>query len=257
MEDTSRHNDLVRDQFTKQAAPFAQKMAAPDRMHFPVLRELTEVSSEDTVLDVACGPGLIACAFAEVACAATGLDMTPAMLDRARHLQEERGLANIAWELGDVYHLPYCEGAFSLVVTRYSFHHLVEPLAALREMVRVCSPGGRVCVIDMVASRTSSDAFNAAERLRDPSHVRAMAAEDLNSLLAQAGLAGLKTASWRIEWEVEEQLKASATKPDAAEQFRVALRSDVDRDVLGVGAHLIGQEVHYSYLNLAVAGWKP
>ena len=256
MEDANRHSDLVRDQFTKQAVSFARKMAAPDRINFPVLRELTQVSAEDTVLDVACGPGLIACAFAEVARAVTGLDLTPAMLDRARDLQAERGLANITWDLGDVYRLPYPDGAFSLVVTRYSFHHLIEPAAALREMARVCSPGGRVCVIDLVTGRATSEAFNAAEKLRDPSHIRALAPEELRLLLTEAGLTELSTASYRMEWEVEEQLRASAPAPDDAEKFRMILRSDVGRDALGVGVHVVGEAVYYSYLNLAVVGWK-
>jgi len=256
MRGACRHDKLIRDQFTRQAVPFAQKMASPDRTNFPLLRELTEVGPEDTVLDVACGPGIVSCAFAEVAGNVVGLDLTPAMLERARSVQAEKRITNTRWEVGDVYHLPHRDDAFSLVATRYSFHHLSEPGAALAEMVRVCAPGGRVCVIDMVASRATSEAFNAAEKLRDPSHVRAPTPEDLEALLTQSGLTDLRTASYRIEWDLEEQLRASAPAPDDAAKFRTILRNDVGRDALGLRARLVRGDVYYSYLNLALVAWK-
>jgi ubiquinone/menaquinone biosynthesis C-methylase UbiE len=257
MDESPQHDELIRDQFTRQAVPFAEKMAARDRTNFAVLRDLTQVSPEDTVLDVACGPGLVACAFAEVAREVTGLDLTPAMLERARRLQADLGLRNIRWDLGDLYRLPYPDGSFSIVVTRYSFHHLTDPAAALREMVRVCSPGGRVCVIDMVTTPQASRAFNAMEKLRDASHLRALTQEELISLLADAGLTNVQSASYRMEWKVEQQLRASATEPEDAHRFRTIIRSDLGKDELGVAARLVGGELHYSYANLAVVGWKP
>jgi ubiquinone/menaquinone biosynthesis C-methylase UbiE len=103
----------------------------------------------DTVLDVACGPGLVVCAFAPYAGRITGIDMTPAMLDRARKLATEQGVRNVDWHQGDV--LPYAVESFTIVVTRYSFHHLLDPAAALREMVRVCAAKGRIVVVDASA----------------------------------------------------------------------------------------------------------
>lgn len=257
MDESSRHDELIRDQFTKQAVPFAEKMAARDRTNFAVLRDLTRVSPEDTVLDVACGPGLVACAFAEAAREVTGLDLTPAMLERARRLQADLGLKNLRWRLGDARHLPYPDGSFSIVVTRYSFHHLTDPAAVLREMVRVCSPEGRVCVIDMITTPQACRAFNAMEKLRDASHLRALSEEELMSLLADAGLVNVKTASYRMEFGVEEQLRASATEPGDADRFRAVIRADLDKDELGVAAHLVGDELRYSYAILTLVGWKP
>jgi ubiquinone/menaquinone biosynthesis C-methylase UbiE len=98
-------------------------------------------TNSDTVLDVCCGPGIVVCAFAPHVRQATGLDFTPVMLDRARALAAEHGLRNVALDQGDAYALPYPDGSFTIVVTRYSLHHLDDPAAALREMVRVCAPG--------------------------------------------------------------------------------------------------------------------
>ena len=52
------------------------------------------------------------------------------MVERARALQRERGLANVAWHVGDVARLPFTDVSFTLVFSRYSFHHLLEPAAA-------------------------------------------------------------------------------------------------------------------------------
>src|SRR5690349_18663181 len=70
------HQRLIVDQFTKQAIPFSQM---PD--HSPeLILAATEVGPTDTVLDVACGPGVLACAFAQIAHHVTGIDLTPAMI---------------------------------------------------------------------------------------------------------------------------------------------------------------------------------
>ncbi len=126
------------------------------------------VSCADAVLDVACGGGIVVCAFAPHVKRATGIDMTPAMLDRARQHAAEKGADNVGWDRGDVTALPYQDGTFNIVVTRFSMHHFLDPLGVLREMVRVCAPGGRVVVVDMYASDdpTKAAEWNRAEKLR-------------------------------------------------------------------------------------------
>src|SRR5262249_20106325 len=89
------HQRLIVDQFTKQAVPFSQM---PD--HSPeLILAAAEVGPTDTVLDVACGPGVLACAFAQVARHATGIDLTPAMIDRAKALQQAHDLGNLTWRI--------------------------------------------------------------------------------------------------------------------------------------------------------------
>src|SRR2546422_590128 len=133
------HRDLVVEQFTKQAVPFSTAPGVRDEEALQLLVEFTGAGPEDTVLDVACGPGLVVCALAAVVRHATGIDVTPAMIERARALAAEKGLANVAWQVGDVLPLPYADGAFSLVVSRFAFHHFPEPRAVLAEMKRVCA----------------------------------------------------------------------------------------------------------------------
>lgn len=86
---------VVVDQFTRQAASFREFAEVPGQPRDMVLAA-TEISPDDTVLDVACGPGVTTCDLAEVAQHATGIDITPAMIRQARELQQKKGLTNVS-----------------------------------------------------------------------------------------------------------------------------------------------------------------
>src|SRR5215203_1060040 len=95
------HDAVTIDQFTKQAGPFASlHQARTDAEILHLIREAARVGPGSRALDVACGPGLVSLHLAEAAGHVTGLDLTPAMLDKARELQRDRGLANLSWDLG-------------------------------------------------------------------------------------------------------------------------------------------------------------
>lgn len=215
---------------------------------------MAEPQAEDTVLDVACGPGLLTCAFARVVQHAVGLDITPAMLDQARKTQAEQGLSNVSWQTGDVLSLPYPGRQFSIVVSRFAFHHLLDPLAALKEMKRVCKPGGRVVVADMAPVREKADALNAMERLRDPSHVRAMPAEELASLFAEAGLSGPRLDRYRLEGELEDLLERSFPHEGDADRIRKIFAGSLADDSLDLATHRENGKILYSYPVTILAG---
>ncbi len=250
---TGAHQRLILDQFTRQAVPFSQM-----QNHSPeLLLAVSGAGPEDTVLDVACGPGLMACAFARVARHVTGIDLTPAMIDQARVMQQSDGLTNLTWQVGDVQRLPFADASFSLVFTRYSFHHLLDPKAVLAEMVRVCSPGGRVVVVDVfTSSPEQAEAYDRMERLRDPSHVRALALDELTALVTQAGLQEVRTQLYKHEVELEQVLQRSFPNPGDADTIRQMFTEDLGVNRLGVGAHLREGSIHYAFPIAAVVGQK-
>src|SRR5215469_14296840 len=75
------HQNLILDQFTRQAAPFSSAAMIKDEAVLRLIVEATSPRWDDTVLDVACGPGLVVCAFGPHVRRATGIDLTPAMLE--------------------------------------------------------------------------------------------------------------------------------------------------------------------------------
>src|SRR5436853_502233 len=148
----STHSSLIRDQFTRQATPFSTAAPIADAGALRMIVEAAEAGPDDTVLDVACGGGIVVCAFAPHVRHATGIDMTPAMLERARALAVEKRIANVTWREGEVERLPFPDGSFTIVVSRFAMHHFLEPAAVFREMMRVCIPGGRIVVVDTYSS---------------------------------------------------------------------------------------------------------
>ena len=245
----SSHRDLILDQFTRQAMPFSTAKTIASEEALQHLVEACRAGAEDSVLDVACGGGLVVCAFAGVVRRAEGIDITPAMLDRARALAAEKGLTNTHWREGNVLPLPYPDAAFTIVTSRFTFHHFQDPLAVLREMKRVCAPGGRVAVIDTDASADPAKAaeFNRMERLRDPSHVRAMPAAELIGLFGAAGLPAPRRTSYELRDELENLLRRSFPNPGDDEKIRALFRASAADDRLGIPLRLESDRIHYAY----------
>lgn len=248
------HRERIVDQFSQQAVPFALVPGHLDAMQ--LLVELSAVSPEDEVLDVACGPGLVACAFARQARQVTGIDLTPAMIEQARRRQREEGLGNLLWEVGDAVPLPYTDGAFSLVLTRYSFHHLLAPRKALAEMIRVCRPGGRVLVADVAMAPDKVAAYDRLETIRDPSHTHALTTEEFGDLFLHSGLVDCRQAAYRVNLELEEQLGASFPRPGDEQRLREMVTGDIGVDALGIRARREEERVVYTVPITVMVGRK-
>ena len=241
------HQDLILDQFTRQAVPFATAPSIKDEQALRLVIEFSGAGPADTVLDVACGPGILACAFARVARHVTGIDITPAMLDRARALQHEQRLTNLTWQHGDVLPLPYPDASFSIVSSRFAFHHFLDPGTVLAEMTRVCAPGGRVVVIDTALARDKADAFNRMEKLRDPSHVRGLPLEEHVALFAAAGLPPPRVTRYHLDSDLEGLLKRSFPNPGDDEVIRRLFAASLEDDALGIGTRRDGDLIRCNY----------
>jgi ubiquinone/menaquinone biosynthesis C-methylase UbiE len=251
------HRARILDQFTRQAAPFAAAAAIRSEEALNRIVQRVGTGPDDTVLDVACGPGLLACAFARVAQHATGVDMTPAMLEQARKAQQEHGLNNVSWQQSDVYSLPFPEAQFSIVSSRFAFHHLQDPLSALKEMKRVCKPGGRIAVADMSPLPEKAAALNAAELLRDPSHVRALPVHELRELFEQAGLAAPQVSSYRMEGELEDLLSRSFPNEGDADRLRTIFADSITDDTLDLNTRPADGKIYYSFPVAVLVAERP
>ena len=247
--DPSSHQDRILDQFTRQATPFSTAKTIVDAKALQLLVEFSGAGSEDTVLDVACGGGLVVCAFAQTVRHATGIDVTPAMLERAQTLARDKKLGNVSWDQGDVQSLPYPSATFSVVVSRFTFHHFLDPLAVLKEMIRVCAPGGRVVVADVEAASDPVKAaeFNRMEKLRDPSHVRTMPVIELRGLFNAAGLPEPRMMTYELRDELENLLQRSFPNPGDDAKIREIFAASAIDDCLGIFIRRDGRRFHYAY----------
>jgi ubiquinone/menaquinone biosynthesis C-methylase UbiE len=253
------HEGLILDQFTRQATVFSTAPSITDERALQMIVEAAQAGPDDTVLDVACGPGLVVCAFAPHVREATGIDVTPAMLERAGKLAAEKGLSNVSWRQGDVYSLPYADGSFTIVTTRYSFHHFLNPAAVLREMVRVCAPGGRIVVIDDYASGdpTKAAEFNRLEKLRDPSHVRCLTLTELKNLFPAAGLPEPRASYYDLRSTVSGLISRSFPNPGDDVKIVEMFKASARDGRLGVPVHIEAGEIHFAYPVAILSAQRP
>jgi SAM-dependent methyltransferase len=243
----SAHQERILDQFTRQASPFANAPAIRNQEALNRIVAMAGAGPEDTVLDVACGPGLLACAFAKVVRHVTGIDVTPAMLEQARVEQRRNQLENVSWELGNVPPLPFADRSFSIVTARFALHHFLDPLAVLKEMRRVCQVGGRVAIADSAPAAAKADAFNAMERLRDPSHARAMPVEELRGLFLAAGLPEPREDFYRLEAELDGLLERSFPNPGDQARIRKIFEDSLADDALDMATHRQAGQIRLSF----------
>lgn len=96
------------------------------------------------LLDVATGTGVVAITAARLGAIVSGLDLTPELLDQARLSAPVAGLKNIDWKEGDVESLPWPDAVFDVVLSQFGHMFAPRPEVAVREMLRVLKPGGRI-----------------------------------------------------------------------------------------------------------------
>ena len=175
-----------------------------------LLVELARPTAHDTVLDFASGAGIAGFALAPEVGTVEAADEFPDMLDEGQRLADELGLDNVAFRLVDLYALPYHAEAFSLVVCRNAFHLLPEPVAALTELLRVTSSGGRLVLVEPVVDSVTDKSINDLARLREPAHRRHYLEEQLDELVAQAGLQVTRRDRLRRTIDLDYWLQAAA-----------------------------------------------
>lgn len=241
------HASSIREQFTFQAAAYAKAQPINNEEILRRILELARPTKQDTVLDLACGPGILTCALAAKTKHATGIDLTPAMLDEARKLQADQGIANIDWVESDVNPLPFGDASFSLVVCRYAFHHFSDPLIVLREMKRVCREDGRIAVIDTAPAREKADAFNRMEKLRDNSHVRALAVEQMAELFVQADLPKPRIETLRMQGDLNSLLQRSHCQPGEEARCRRLYEDALTDDGIDMQPRREGDNILYAF----------
>jgi ubiquinone/menaquinone biosynthesis C-methylase UbiE len=143
-----------------------------------------------SVLDVGCGPGTITADLAALVAPGrvTAVDTSAEVLSGAAAVAAERGLENVEFATADVHDLDFPDDSFDVVHAHQVLQHVGDPVRALREMRRVCRPGGRLVILNHFRGTNRLGAW--LDRVISPLtvHIGFKSDLDLPAFLAQAEL---------------------------------------------------------------------
>lgn len=248
----------MRKVFTQQADSYAANKPAMDRVSYEWMLKLSRVQPSDRVLDVATGPGFIALLFAERAYQVMGVDLTRALLEKAKGFKRARALANVNFLEGDVESLPFAEGTFDLVTCHKAFHHFPRPEQVLRELHRVLKKGGRLVLGDTLSSEDpkKSELHNRLERMRDSSHVKMYPLSQLRVMIERAGFQIEDVAEFNDERDFDSWMKIITPPEEIIEKIRRAMLDSVAEDRTGQRLRVEDGRLYYTRSAAVVAALK-
>ena len=228
------HETLVGGQFGARAAAYLGSAVHAQGADLQALADLVRGHGKARILDLGCGAGHVSFYVAPYAGEVVAYDLSPEMLEIVAHSADERGLRNIRTQQGVAEVLPFDDGSFDYVFSRFSTHHWRDFDAGLREVTRVLKPGGTAAFIDSVSPGAPllDTYLQAVEVLRDPSHVRSYSRTEWDAALTRAGLMPVASHHFRLRMNFAvwtERMRTPKVQSDAIRALQQAMSEIVTR----------------------------
>jgi ubiquinone/menaquinone biosynthesis C-methylase UbiE len=176
-------------QFGPRAAAYVSSAVHASGEDLAQIAAVAKEKKPARALDMGCGGGHVSFHVAPHAGELVAYDLSGDMLEAVMMEGAARKLKNIVPQQGSVAKIPFGDGTFDFVASRYSAHHWHDVAAGLREARRVLKPGGSAVFTDAVSPGPAllDTHLQAIELLRDPSHVRDYSTAEWVGLLKAAG----------------------------------------------------------------------
>jgi SAM-dependent methyltransferase len=200
------------DVWSQRADAFRESATHREGPDLDLLLEWCELAPDVKVLDVATGGGHVARRLRAEGATVITVDPAPGMRPDVVSTAEE---------------LPFADGTFDVVTCRIAAHHFPDIRRAIAEMARVTQ--GLVVIEDNVFV---GEEVEAAERLRDPTHVRCYSEDEWKEMLTETGLEVEQLMHFERRPNVDEWLARVDTPPDDARRVRELLADRIDDERL-------------------------
>lgn len=220
--------DLSKTQFGARAAAYLTSKVHAAGTDLERLQGVAGAMGKVRALDLGCGAGHASFALARGGAArVTACDPSEGMLAVVAREAAARGHEAIHTRAGSAERLPFEDGSFDLVVTRFSAHHWPDVPRALDECARVLAAGGRLIVIDVIAPEAPilDTPLQVIEFLRDGSHVRNYRPSEWRAMLGRAGFAEPRLEAWRLPLEFDAWVARIGTPPARIAALRAVFSS--------------------------------
>lgn len=156
-----------------------------------LLLEMVDGRSYKRILDIGTGTGYLAFPLARAYPYALvcGIDIARGIVEENQRRVRESCLNNLIFQTFDGITYPFGEKSFDLIVSRYAFHHFLNPGSAVEQIYRLLTPGGRVLISDPMRAREDlNGVIDAFMRVKRDGHVRFYEIQELEGLFAEKGL---------------------------------------------------------------------
>jgi ubiquinone/menaquinone biosynthesis C-methylase UbiE len=219
---SNAHNRVVQRQFGEQASAYLNSAVHAQGSEFAELLAAVHGRDDARLLDLGCGAGHVAFHLAPSVGSVVAYDLSTQMLEVVAQAAIDRGLSNIETVHGAAEGLPFADGSFEFVVSRFSAHHWSDLGQALREVRRVLKPGGVAAFVDVAAPGLPllDTHLQTVELLRDSSHVRDYSPAEWARQLGEAGLRVTRGKTQRLRLDYQSWVDRMRTP----EVFRAAIR---------------------------------
>lgn len=240
--------DRVRRQSAIQALAYTETFPSRLVERVTPMMDLAKPTMWDSVLDVACGWGLVSLAFAPHARSVTGVDLTPEMLELAKKVATQKGVSNVEFQIGDVENLKFDPGSFDIVTCRAALDHFSGPEKALREMKRVLSPSGRIVLYEFVAPADLEKAhfYHQIETSRDPSHLWSSSIHDFEALFIRCGLEERGRVINLLKRDFDAWMSSGGTDKEGVARTRELIERTIPGDRAGLGPRIRGGKLGFT-----------
>ena len=244
------HEALVVQQFGSQASAYVASAvhAAGDD-----LGQMVAIAGRNPgakALDLGCCGGHVSYGVAPVVASVVAYDLSAEMLAAVVAEAERRGLGNLTTQQGAAEAMPFADGSFDVVLSRYSAHHWQDVRKGVREARRVLRTGGTAVISDIIApEHAASDTFlQTFEMLRDPSHVRDYSTTEWVGIAADAGFAVTGVTRRRLPLDFDAwvgRMRTPEVQVAAIRALQAAMSEQVRRhfEIAADGSFVIDQVV--------------
>jgi ubiquinone/menaquinone biosynthesis C-methylase UbiE len=229
-------NTIIRDQFNKQAENFSSWSVTQNKEYHQAYFTFLGMTSDDSLLDVACGSGEFTLFAASQIKGAVGVDISDRMIDLARKSASQNGPTNVTFLCHDVSDIPCNDNTFSIVICKSAFHHIHNYDGILVEMIRCCRDSGRISIQDIVAYENDhvNDFFEQIERLIDISHHVTLSKDFIRDLYTRHNVTITSTFEVSVDLNFREYLAHAKQSEEGLAEIRKLLET-------GLSDHKISQ----------------
>lgn len=124
-----------------------------------------------------------------------GIDMTPAMISKARANAEKGGFSQVEFRLGEIEHLPVADNTADIIISNCVINLSPHKELVFRDAFRVLKPGGRLAVSDVVATAEMPDEMKNDPVLHAGCMAGASLIDELESMMREAGFEHIRIVS--------------------------------------------------------------